>query len=205
MRRSFRFLAILACALPLACSDTSTAPTATAPPPVPRLDANPASNGSLVFQGEWGWWWWAWTDTEKNLTVLHANFELPEAFCGGNPLWTPPSVQSVVSGKYSEEEQLVHFLLRAPEAFIYVFAGTGIPSCEAVPIASGVGHLVTTDSDLFAGDQAGRPQMDAFGVMAEGRLTGPDGRYHYSGHLRGQYHDGVEEKMVQINLQPLGR
>ncbi len=46
MLRSFRFLAVLACALPLACSDTSNAPTATAPGP--RL----SENGAIVTGGQ---------------------------------------------------------------------------------------------------------------------------------------------------------
>lgn len=45
MRRSFRFLALLACALPLACSDTS-APTA--PVPAPSF----SDNGAFVLWGE---------------------------------------------------------------------------------------------------------------------------------------------------------
>ena len=48
MRRSFRFLAILACATPLACSDTTNAPTA--PAPVPSFSA--ADNGAVITRGE---------------------------------------------------------------------------------------------------------------------------------------------------------
>src|SRR5512135_2182318 len=64
MRRSFRFLAVLACALPLACSDPSTTPTA--PAPVPRVSANPASNGSVIVRfNDWtGWWWVGWYDAK---------------------------------------------------------------------------------------------------------------------------------------------
>ncbi len=49
MRRSFRFLAVLACALPLACSDTS-APTAPVSPPAAR--AAGADNGAIITRGE---------------------------------------------------------------------------------------------------------------------------------------------------------
>ncbi len=101
---------------------------------MPRLSANPASNGALTFRGEWGWWYWHWTDINNNLVACHANFQVPEAFCGGTPLWTPPFVQSVVSGKYPVEEELVLFLQKAPEAFIYVYSG--FPTCESVRIAN---------------------------------------------------------------------
>ncbi len=49
MRRSFRFLAVLACALPLACADSNT-PTAPAASPVARAAA--ADNGAIVTRGE---------------------------------------------------------------------------------------------------------------------------------------------------------
>ncbi len=48
MRRSFRFLALLACALPLACADVSNTPTA--PTPVPALSTS--DNGAVITRGE---------------------------------------------------------------------------------------------------------------------------------------------------------
>ncbi len=211
MRRSFRFLAVLACALPLACSDTSTAPTATAPPPAPRLSANPESNGSMIYRYE-GWAWWYWQDNEQQLVAVHSSFDAPKLWCENTWVAYPVSLQDVVSGKYGEGEWLVHTLIKAPETYIYVFSGTlpwsNFDYCH--PIASGVGHFVYTDNDVLAEDaESDRPQANAWGVQAVGELTGPGGqRYHYNGHLRATWRPGdssVIHQQVLLNLQPIGQ
>ncbi len=210
MRRSFRFLALLACALPLACSDTSRTPTATAPPPVPRLSANPESNGSMIYRSEPGFAWWFWQDTEQQLVAVHSNYNAPMLWCEGTWDAYPVSMQDVVSGRYGAGEWLVHRFLKAPETYIFVFSGTlpwsNFDYCH--PIASGVGRFVTTNNDVLA-EQSDRPQANAWGVQAEGELTGAGGqRYHYNGHLRATWRPGdssVIHQQVLLNLQPIGQ
>ncbi len=69
MRRSFRFLALLACALPLACSD-SGAPTGPAPVRSPVARADQGDNGAIITRGE---------------TVFPFDY-IADAACVGEPL-----------------------------------------------------------------------------------------------------------------------
>ncbi len=206
MRPSFRFLAILACALPLACSDTSTTPTAAAPP-VPRFEANPASNGTMIYRYGWDAWWF-WPDVDKQLVAVHGSFDPVQGFCYNNWFGNGTSWQDVVSGKYGEGEWLVHMLVRAPEAYIYVYSGTlsTINFCQ--PLAGGTGHFVSTDSDVNA-DQSDRLRANAWGVRAEGKLVGQDGQlYHYNAHFLHTWRPAdpsTSHEQVLINLQPIGR
>ncbi len=198
MRRSFRFLAILACAMPLACADTSKTPTATAP--APSLSANPASNGAiLVRYDDTGNYWVGWYDSGKNLLAVHTTFDLA-AFCAGeNGTLTSISWQVVVSGKFAALYQVVG---KVPEAFIFIYEGgwETWSGCKP-PIMSGTGRLMHIDND-WTGMAA---RANAYGMMATGQVTDADGQlYQYSGHVRGvTSQEGSNREEISVNVKPV--
>ncbi len=201
MSRSMRFLAILACALPLACSDTSTAPTATAPPPVPRLDANPASNGSLIFRfDDWpGWWYVAWYDADLDVIGALAPADIVAVCAGQEPPIVPSDWKVVQSGTVQD---LYHIVAKMPETYIFIYDG-GWDTwnfCKP-PIMRGMGTAVLTDNDQISVGNGGR----AWGIMASGQVVDGDGQtYRYSGHVRGVGRpDGTYREELAIYLRPL--
>ncbi len=206
MRRSFRFLAVLACAMPLACADTNTTPTGTAPPE-PRLSANLGESRVVVSRGTTGLML-GWDDPTNGLTVFHTAFDLHGWFCTFDPgpqNWL--SYKALVSGQYPYETTLVHYLAKQPEIYINVYATGGTDFCTE--IATGTGKFVQTNNDMLA-DVGGRPQTQASGMMVEGRLVGADGQlYHYNGHFRATWRpadlDGSYHEQVMINLQPIAQ
>lgn len=205
MQRSFRFLAILACALPLACADSSNAPTA--PGPVPRFSETPGASRVVVVRGTTGLML-GWDDPTNGLLAFHTAFDVQGWYCTGDPgpqAWL--SYQALVSGQYPYETTLVHRLVTQPEIYINVYAADFEGFCDV--IASGTGKIVGTNNDVLAED-GGRPQAQAAGYMAEGILTGADGQlYHYNGHFRATWRpadpDGTYHEQVMINLQPIGQ
>ncbi len=224
MRRSFRFSALLAGILMLACSDPNHTPTATLPPRVPGFSANPASWGTLVFRTNDDVYFWWWTDVDRRLIAIQGNFDWVKIFCQGTWISDEMSVQTVVSRRYPPDSVLAHFLAKIPEAYISIVSGVPeeMPNvCE--PIASGMGRVVSTSSDVArcppgwgssarrggAGPSAcaeeERPQAIVWGSMAEGQLVGRDGQaYHYNGEFRATYTGGPSGNYVEharINLQ----
>ncbi len=205
MRRSFRFLAVLACALPLACSDTSTTPTATVPPPVPSLSANPASNGSvIIYFDDWvGWWYVAWYDPGLDVIGAITSYNMVAGCAGGDPAVLPSDWKVVQSGKF---ENLYHGIAKMPEMYVFIYDGGwdtwGI--CMP-PIMRGTGTARLTDSDRSpTGVPAGNGAR-AWGVMANGQVTDGNGQaYRYSGHVRGVTNpDGTYKEELSINLFPI--
>ncbi len=200
MRRSFRFLTVLACALPLACSDTSTTPTATAPP-VPRLSANPESNGSVKWQfDDWlGFSSVIWHDEALDVIAFVGTFDVVSGCAGQGPAFTASDWKGVLSGKFQD---WYHTFATMPEAYIFIYDGGwdtwGI--CKP-PIMRGTGGARITDND-----QAGvAPGARAWGIMANGQVTDGDGQaYDFTGHVRGVYHpDGSYREDLFMDLTPL--
>ncbi len=202
MRRSVRFLAILACALPLACSDTSRTPTATSPPPAPRLAANPASNGSIIVRfDDWvGWWYVAWYDPGLDMIGAVTSYDMVSGCGGGDPAVLPSDWKVVQSGKF---EDLYHRVGQLSEVYIFIYDGDwstwGI--CKP-PIMRGIGTARTTDNDVTG---TGGNGANAWGVMASGQVTDGNGQaYRYSGHVRGVTNpDGTYKEELSINLFPI--
>ncbi len=203
MRRSLRFLAVLACALPLACSDTSTAPTA--PPPVPSLSANPASNGSVVVRwNDWaGWMWVGWYDPGLDVIGVFASGDIPALCAGQAGAFLPSDWKYVASGRF---EDLYHSIATFPEMYLFIYDGgwTTFDLCTA-PIMRGMGTARLTDNDRNPyGVRAGNG-ANAWGFMASGQVTDANGQaYRFSGHVRGvNGPDGSYREETTMNLQPL--
>jgi hypothetical protein len=65
-------------------------------------------------------------------------------------------------------------------------------------VASGWGTLHYTDTDMLAETPTGHNSPDAWGVMAEGSLTTPDGaKVQYSGHVRQVWDDNAQIVVAQ--------
>ncbi len=196
MQRSFRFLAILACAVPLACADTS-APTA--PAPGPSFSANPAPNGSIIFRyTTTGLWWSGWYDASKDLIAIVTNMDAP-------PLCQTPTTATEVNWKVAASgniENLYHVVAKVPEVFVYIFEGgwdTWWP-IHCAPIMSGTGTAKLTDSDWATAGNG----VEAFGYMVSGQVTDGDGQaYRFSGHQRVVFSPNGNHGQEFINLQPL--
>jgi len=199
MQRSFRFLAVLACALPLACADSSTTPTVTAPASVPIFSANPASNGAVVarYSAE-GDYWTGWYDPSRDQIAVVTTFNFAAVCAGENPAATSIDWKVVTSGNV---ESLYHVVGKVPEAFIYVYEGywTTWSWCKP-PIMSGTGTAMTTDSDYAGGGNG----VDAWGIMASGQVTDEEGQaYGFNGHFRVVFSPNGNHEQGFINLQPM--
>ncbi len=205
MRRSFRFLAVLACALPLACSDMSTTPTATAPPPVPSLSANPASNGSVILHfNDWtGWFWVGWYDPGLDVIAALAGFDFVATCAGQDPAFTASDWKVVQSGRVYD---LYHTIAKLPEPYIFIYDG-GWDTwnfCQP-PIMRGMGTAMLTDNDRSTTGVPAGKGANAWGLMASGQVTDGNGQaYRFSGHVRGvNTPDGGYREELSMNLQPL--
>ncbi len=199
MRRSFRFLAVLACALPLACSDTSTAPTA--PPPTPRLAANPASNGSVIIRyDDWlGWWSAGWYDPGLNVIGFLSSFDVVPACAGQDPALLASDWKVVQSSKF---ENLYHRIGDMSEVYVFIYEGDWRTWGICNPIMRGMATAMTTDNDVTG---IGGNGANAWGVMANGQVTDGNGQaYRYKGHVRGvTLPNGTYREELSMSLNPL--
>lgn len=196
MRSSFRFLAILACAMPLACADSS-APTA--PPPSPSFSANPESNGSVVqYNTTTGLWWSGWYDPGRDQIAIISNMDAPP-FCQTPTTATEVNWKVVTSGNIAN---LYHVVAKVPEVFVYIFEGgwdTWWP-IHCAPIMSGTGTARLTDSDYATAGNG----VEAFGYTASGQVTDGEGQaYRFSGHQRVVFSPNGNHEKGFINLQPV--
>ncbi len=205
MRRSVRFLTILACALPLACSDIGNTPTATAPPPVPSLSANPASNGSVILRfNDWtGWWWIGWYDPGLDKIAVLSGFDFVTTCAGQDPAFTPSDWKVVQSGRVDD---LYHTIAKLPEPYVFIYDGDWMAwnFCKP-PIMRGMGTAMLTDNDRSVSGQRVANGANAWGVMASGQVTDGSGQvYRFSGHIRGTVRpDGSTHEEGALNLNPL--
>ncbi len=203
MLRSFRFLAILACALPLACADTSNTPTATAP--APRFIANPASNGSVILKfNDWtGWFWVGWYDPGLDVIGAVAGFDFVAACAGQDPAVLPSDWKVVQSNKVYD---LYHSIATMPEVYIFIYDGDWAEwSFCKPPIMRGTGTARLTDNDRSTTGERVANGANAWGLMTSGQVTDGNGQaYRYSGHVRGvaNPNGGYKEELL-INLKPL--
>ncbi len=197
MSRGFRFLTILACALPLACSDTSTTPTATAPPPVPRLSANPASNGSAILRfDEWtGYWTIFWYDPGLDVIAGLASFDIVQGWCdGGDPAFTPSDWKVVAKGNL---EGMFNIVARLPETYIFIWDGGWESWRICHPNMRGMGAAAWT--------QTSDNGASTVGVTASGQVSDGNGQtYRFGGHVRSQTRpDGTTHEELAVFLRPL--
>ena len=198
MRRSFRFLAILACAMPLACADSS-APTA--PVPAPSFSANPESNGSLLIRyTTTGLWWSGWYDPSRDQIAIVTNRDAPPLCFSQTPTTSNDVDWKVVSS--GNIADLYHVVAKVPEVFVYIFDGgwdTWWP-IRCAPIMSGTGTAMLTDNDYATAGNG----VEAFGYMASGQVTDGEGQaYRFSGHFRVLFSPNGNHEQGFINLQPL--
>ncbi len=196
MQRSLRFLAVLACAMPLACADTS-APTA--PAPGPSFSANPASNGSVIGQVAGADdWWTGWYDPTTDQIAIVTVQDAPP-YCQAPTTTNEFNYQVLAHGNIPA---FYHVMATMPEVFVYVFDGgwdTWWP-VHCAPIMSGTGRIKLTDSDWAQGG----PGVDAFGYMASGQVTDGEGQaYRFSGHQRVVFSPNGNHGQEFINLQPV--
>ncbi len=203
MRRSFHFLAMLACAMPLACSDSSNTPTA--PAPLPSFSANPASNGSIVahWDGWAGWMSVGWYDAGPDMIALLATGDVPSMCADRDPAFVASDWKFVASGRH---EQLYHSIATFPEMYIFIYDG-GLSTWDICqpPIMTGMGTARLTDSDRTVDGSRATNGAHAFGLMASGQVSDGHGQtYRFSGHVRSvENPDGTERQETLINLQPL--
>ncbi len=177
MLRSLRFLAILACAMPLACADTSNTPTATTPPPVPSFSANPSSNGAILTRYDWGFTAMLDTDPRNGLAAMYSS---AEAACLGTPTHLISVLQVI---RRPEDQFMMLGLLKAPDLFIKVWQEPFDP-CVTPPLAAGTGHVAASSSDVF---MLG-PNAAVVRLTAEATLYGPEGQpYHFTGVMLYKY------------------
>ena len=202
MRRSFCFLAVLASALPLACSDSSNAPTA--PAPVPSFSANPASNGSVaVHWDDWaGWMSVGWYDPGLDVVAALATGDIPSMCADLDPAFLSSDWKFVASGRF---EQLYHSIATFPEIYVFIYdGGWNTWNLCTPPVMRGLATARLTDSDRNPfGERAGNGAR-AWGIMASGQVSDGNGQaYRFSGHLRGVSNpDGTYREETSLNLQP---
>lgn len=228
MRCSLRCLALLAFALPLACSDRSGTPTPTAPPG-PRSSAHdiaPAadacgdaaaaatlggteSHGAMLVRYDLAMPLFMLQDQDNGLWVVYSSGDPPMFPCGGTPTLMM-SVREVFRRGDDRETAMYHYVAKAPELFAKVWRWP-FNFCSTPPIAAGTVHAVGTDNDANAG-LSERHNVASYGLTAEGTLLGQDGRpYHFTGVWRARYqrtaHDPTEcfREFISNKLEPLGR
>jgi hypothetical protein len=233
MRRSLRFLALLALALPAACSDPTGAPASSAA--VPRSVVSPAATAcadalaapaaaasSIVGLGA--------TSGGSGATLIRYNMDLPVMMlqdndnglwvwyssgdpsvwpCGGTPTLSM-SVLDVMRRGDDPATAMIHTLTKAPAIFIKLWR-LPFNACTTPPLAAGTGHLVFTQNDrnVYA---SSRENVDVHGLTAEGTLFDAGGQpYHFTGVWRARFdanpHDPADcfREIISNKLQPIGR
>lgn len=205
MRKSFA-VALLLMVPWAACTETQ-APTEVKQPIA--FAANPSSNGSLIVRSDAAFQF-AVFDAEKQLLAFH-NFRNAFPACG-TPV-TQISLFDLQEVWHEGAEELIQQLATSDHTYIWVWHSTtgnvGAARCTT-PIATGVGSIVNTDSDLFS-FLFDRVNANAFGFAAHATLTGSDGTtYQYSAVSRVKWQpnsptgDERFQEIYNINLVPVG-
>jgi hypothetical protein len=146
---------------------------------------NNPDNGNVRIARYGTHWAYSWTDPRTGLRATHTTFPLgTESACGPTSALDPLSQQDV--GLVDPYDFLLSWLRTDIKGQIWIFVrDTNRPGdCAGnALVAQGVGSFHYTDNDPFAWYPGStRANDNTFGFMAEGRLTGVDGRaLQYSG------------------------
>lgn len=144
----------------------------------------PENPGPIVMRGEDGLAIW-YPDYKAGLSVVHG-IDMDE-LCSGSEDFDLIAYQDIMSpsevGRIISVMQGDNITTSVWPTVADFFDFFDI-YCEIEPIATGTVRILLTDNDLFGGGFGdGKPNMNAFGLSAHGKLTWTDGGglAHYNG------------------------
>jgi hypothetical protein len=157
---------------------------------------NNPDNGNVRISRYGTDWAISWTDLETGLRATHTTFPIgfgnppqPELDCGPQEALDPVAEQDV--GLADANDFLLSWFRSNSKGQLWIIVRdmnqTG--DCYGVAlVAEGIGSFHYTDNDIFGWypeDGSIRTNNNAWGVMAQGKLTGVNGEtIQYSGHYR---------------------
>ncbi|NIM49591.1 MAG: hypothetical protein GTN62_05220 [Gemmatimonadales bacterium] len=202
------FVALLCTtALLVACSDQPT-PTESAviDPPLFNWMNNPDNGNPRIWRYQ-DHFAFGWTDPSTRVRAFHTTYPLADPDCSPLDFFEPMSFQDVAD---LDPDDFLRSRFRdladADEIWILVRDLNEPGVCfGAKLLAQGVGKMHGTDNDFFAWYPNDRNNANAYGYVAQGKLTSPGGdKRHYNGVFRCHWDDdGVPEAKckAKVNLK----
>ncbi|HET7041215.1 MAG TPA: hypothetical protein VFI13_04325 [Gemmatimonadales bacterium] len=172
-----------------ACADPSaTAPTESATPPAGPATASVVSTDQEIFT-------WFMVDAASGMQV-HFGRDIQALCSGGDPAYDLSNVKVITN-----PQEALRQLRQVKGDLKTSVWPIGPNSCayynSTAPLATGISNFRGTDNDVAPFNRPDPKNHDAFGFMANGRLTGADGStMQFAATYRGVW-DGIDPATIK--------